>query len=62
LVDTPGEKKPRVKEPPAETSVSPSVRFWPFSSLSPISPAAEVWIERRKEQIKSSWSRRCTSS
>jgi hypothetical protein len=41
-VDTPGEKKPRVKEPPAEMGVSPSVRFWPFSSLS----AEKVWIHR----------------
>ena len=33
LVDTPGEKKPRVNVPPTETSVSPSVRRRPLPSL-----------------------------
>jgi len=48
LVGTPvGEKKPRVKDPPAETSVAPSVMLLPLSSVSDAVPAADVVRQRR---------------
>jgi hypothetical protein len=47
LVGTPvGEKKPRVKDPPAETSVAPSVMLLPLSSVSDAVTAADVVRQR----------------
>jgi hypothetical protein len=53
LVGTPvGEKKPRVKDPPAETSVEPSVMLLPLSSVSDAVPAADVVRQRIMGKIR----------
>jgi hypothetical protein len=53
LVGTPvGEKKPRVKDPPAETSVAPSVMLLPLSSVSDAAPAADVVRQRIMGKIR----------
>jgi hypothetical protein len=53
LVGTPvGEKKPRVKDPPAETSVAPSVMLLPLSSVSDAVTAADVVRQRIMGKIR----------
>ena len=60
LVDTPGEKKPRVNVPPTETSVSPSVRRRPLPSLvAPLEAKAALGASMSRSSSDKSRSRGC---